>query len=145
MSTSSHYTKESLTHLYSRLYKHYVPPPTEEEDDGQPRYVSELVDPEAFFHGLATFALWIFTEPESDRTQRYAAEQDEILSATHHHIIEALKEDQPVSGCLCMETYIEEKVKTLQSILDKENLMDEQRENAEDGLVKWVHRLQLLQ
>ena len=125
------YTPEVLTKLYARLHKHYA----QEEEDAV--YVSELVDPEAFFQGLATFALWILTEPTSERTRTQAAEYDEILTATHNQTIQSLTDGQRTAGCRCMEQYIREKIERLQT-------QEHGRERA-DRLDKWVRRLQLLE
>jgi len=127
----------ALQKLYLRLHAHYMP---EEET----HFTVELIDPEAFYAQLATFAKWIMTEPSSERTQTLAKECDEILTNTHNDTIRGLTDGQTVEGCICMEQYIEQKCQTYRNHLLHTGLTEAQRAASEESLAKWVDRLSRL-
>jgi hypothetical protein len=119
------YHPAQLQQLYARLHRHYI---GEEES----HYTLELIDPEEYYKGLTTFALWIMTEPDSERTQALATEYDAILTQVHEAMKNSMSDGQPTDGCRCMERYLRDKVDQCVAKEDHE------------GMEKWEHRLQLL-
>ena len=142
------YDVPALQRLYKRLYQHYLSDGTDnsaEEDEAlKSHYVTELIDPEAFYRELATFALWIMTEPASERTQALAKQCDEILTATHNDTIRGLTDGQIVNGCVCMEQYIQQKCQNFRAHLAQSGLTESERAASEDSLAKWIDRLSRL-
>lgn len=143
-STPKVYDALALQRLYQRLHQHYLSDGTDgsiEDEYLKSHYTVELIDPEAFYRELATFALWIMTEPTSERTQALAKQCDEILTATHNDTIRGLTDGQIVNGCVCMEQYIQQKCQNFRAHLVQSGLTESERTASEDSLEKWTDRL----
>ena len=138
------FTPADLQRLYTRLHTHYIGV-FHQEDFQESRIVNDLIEPEAFYRELATFAHLLMTAPTSARTQAVARTYQDHLSAIHQLTITDLTNGEPTQGCICMREYLEGKCERYRGLLANPDVPDEDKHHAVEALRKWEDRLSRLE